>query len=101
MPMVECMDRGIGRIIEQLRAASDSITIIMFLRDNGACAEDKAGRQRKTANKLRPFGPDNLQPQVWPPMQTRDGRSVRSGQRVPGRGYGVWPRLGQCQQPPL
>jgi hypothetical protein len=50
---------------------------------------------------LRPFGPDNLQPQVWPPMQTRDGRSVRSGQRVPGRGYGVWPRLGQCQQPPL
>jgi len=42
----------------------------------------------RTANRpqspkpLRPFGPDDLQPRIWPPMQTRDGRWVRQGPDV-------------------
>src|SRR6185295_9837853 len=31
---------------------------------------------------LKPFGPNDLQPQIWPPMQTRDGRWVRTGPGV-------------------
>ena len=29
--------------------------------------------------------PDDLQPKIWPPMQTRDGRPVRTGpEAMPG-----------------
>ena len=38
--MVEIMDRNIGRVIEDLRANSElENTLIVFLSDNGACAE--------------------------------------------------------------
>jgi arylsulfatase len=38
--MVEHMDRGIGRVIENLRSHHDlNNTIVFFLSDNGACAE--------------------------------------------------------------
>jgi arylsulfatase len=38
--MVERMDRGIGRVVEDLRAAGElERTFILFLSDNGACAE--------------------------------------------------------------
>ena len=83
--MVDCMDRGIGRILEQLRSAGQlDNTLIFFLQDNGGCAENM-GRTERTdqpPDNLKPFGPDDLQPQVWPPMQTRDGRWVRSGPGV-------------------
>jgi arylsulfatase len=83
--MVECMDRGIGRIIEQLRQSGElDNTLILFLQDNGACAEDmgRTDRSGKAPATLKPFLPDDLQPQIWPPMQTRDGRWVRSGPGV-------------------
>lgn len=43
--MVDRMDQGIGRIVEQLEemGAYDN-TVILFLSDNGGCAEDIAGR---------------------------------------------------------
>ena len=38
--MVDCMDRGIGRILETLdRIGERDNTLIIFLSDNGACAE--------------------------------------------------------------
>ena len=43
------------------------------------------GRDANKAGPVKtwkPFGPDDLQPQIWPPMQTRDGRQVRTGPDV-------------------
>jgi len=84
--MVDRMDQGIGRIVEELgKQGQVDNTLIFFLQDNGACAE-ATGRQ-SNAGKIqgvtyRPFGPDDLQPKVTPPMQTRDGRPVRTGPDV-------------------
>jgi arylsulfatase len=82
--MVETMDAGIGRIVEQLRAAGQlDNTLILFLQDNGACAENTGRTDNgKGPGDLKPMGPDQLQPRVQPPMQTRDGRWVRSGPGV-------------------
>lgn len=42
--MVDCMDQGIGRILNQLKASGvDQNTIVMFLSDNGGCAEIPGG----------------------------------------------------------
>lgn len=82
--MVTAMDRGIGQVVAQLkkdRRYED--TLILYLQDNGGCAEGvgRAANGPAPAN-LRPFGPNDLQPQVSPPMQTRDGRWVRTGPGV-------------------
>ena len=38
--MVECMDRNIGRVIDDLKAGGElDNTLVLFLSDNGACAE--------------------------------------------------------------
>ncbi len=80
--MIDCMDQGIGRIIAQLKKDGRfDNTLIFFLQDNGGCAE-QIGRDANPSESLKllkPFGPDDLQPQIWPPMQTRDGRWVRTG----------------------
>ncbi len=84
--MVDRMDQGIGRIVGELtRSGQFDNTLIFFLQDNGGCAEEM-GRQ-SNATKIqgvtyKPFGPDDLQPSIWPPMQTRDGRPVRTGPDV-------------------
>jgi arylsulfatase len=87
--MVDCMDQGIGRLVEQLRKEKQlENTVILFLQDNGGCAEPmgRTDRSGKPPADLNPFGPDDLQRQIWPPMQTRDGRWVRSGEGVmPGQ----------------
>jgi arylsulfatase len=72
---VEAMDRGIGRVLDQLRASGvEDETIVVFLSDNGACAED-----------LPPeHSPKFFQRQ---PSHTPDGRPIRIGNRpemVPG-----------------
>ena len=44
--MVHRMDEGIGRVIEQLdRSGELDNTLLVFLSDNGGCAEDISGRQ--------------------------------------------------------
>jgi arylsulfatase len=60
--MIESMDRGIGRILDALRDRQvDGNTVVVFLSDNGACAE-------------------NVQPNWYDvPSKTRDGRAVRVG----------------------
>lgn len=82
--MIGIMDAGIGRIVAQLKASGDwDNTLILFLQDNGACAETigRTSNGRGSAD-LQPFKPDQLQPQIWPPMQTRDGKWVRTGPDV-------------------
>ncbi|MEO8354200.1 MAG: sulfatase-like hydrolase/transferase, partial [Chthoniobacteraceae bacterium] len=81
---VDRMDQGIGRVIEELRLTGQlDNTAIFFLQDNGGCAEEMGRSQsRPDPGDLKPMTPDQLQPQIWPPMQTRDGRWVRTGPGV-------------------
>jgi len=83
--MIDNMDQGIGRIVDQLkRDGRFDRTLVFFLHDNGACAE-RNGRTpvaRQAPADLRPMRPDELQTKATPPMQTRDGRWVRSGPGV-------------------
>jgi arylsulfatase len=84
--MIDRMDQGIGRLVAELeRQGRLDDTLIVYLQDNGGCAEGM-GRQAN-ADKIRdrtyePLGVDGLQKQIWPPMQTRDGRPVRTGPDV-------------------
>lgn len=82
--MVEIMDAGIGRIVGQLKADGQlDNTVILFFQDNGACAENTGRKSNGDGpGDPKPMGPDQLQPRVTPPMQTRDGRWVRSGPGV-------------------
>lgn len=83
--MIDNMDQGIGRIIAQLKQDGRlDNTLVLFLHDNGACAE-RNGRQAQKAGPpkgLKPMGPNELQTKSTPPMQTRDGRWVKSGPGV-------------------
>lgn len=83
--MIDNMDQGIGKIIAQLKQNGQfDNTLIFFLQDNGGCAE-LMGRdlnKPESPKPLKPFAPDDLQPKTWPPMQTRDGRWVRTGSQV-------------------
>jgi arylsulfatase A-like enzyme len=46
--MVTRMDKGIGQIVAKLKATGQlDNTLIMFLSDNGACAEELGGRARR------------------------------------------------------
>jgi arylsulfatase A-like enzyme len=85
--MVDAMDQGVGRIVGRLKKEGwlDN-TLILFLQDNGGCAET-LGRGRKITfhdtepEAIRPMRPDELQP-LMIPKRTRDGRVVRQGQGV-------------------
>lgn len=46
--MVTRMDKGIGQIVDKLKATGQlDNTLIMFLSDNGACAEELGGRAKR------------------------------------------------------
>jgi arylsulfatase len=83
--MIDKMDQGIGRIVAQLKQDGRfEHTLVLFLQDNGACAE-RNGREQPTTKApagLRPMKPDELQTKATPPMRTRDGRWVRTGPGV-------------------
>jgi arylsulfatase len=83
--MIDNMDQGIGRIVDELKKEGRlENTLILFLQDNGACAEPgfHAPLKEKPPADLRPMGPNELQHHPTPPMQTRDGRWVKSGPEV-------------------
>ncbi|MEM7232495.1 MAG: arylsulfatase [Planctomycetota bacterium] len=87
--MVDRTDQGIGSIVDELKRnnALDN-TLFIYLQDNGGCAEGYGRRSNvehvKKANH-KPLGRDGLQRKIWPPMQTRDGRAVRTGpEAMPG-----------------
>ena len=97
--MVDRLDQGIGRIISALEKRKMlENTLILFLSDNGGCAEGM-GRQNgirymdSEPEKRKPMKADDLQLDMIP-KRTRDGKVVKQGSEViPGgadtfHGYG-------------
>jgi arylsulfatase A-like enzyme len=96
--MIDCMDQGIGRLVNTLKENGQyDNTLILFLQDNGGCAE-LMGRKgphvaRAGSPTLPPLAADYLQPDMIP-KQTRNGYPMRQGAGVmPGAadtyiGYG-------------
>jgi arylsulfatase A-like enzyme len=81
--MIDRMDQGIGRIVESLRKSGQlDNTLILYLHDNGGCAEEVGRRPMNPPRTLRVIEAHELQPRYIPPMQTRDGRPVRAGPDV-------------------
>ena len=61
---VDSMDRGVGLILDKLKqTGAENNTLVMFLSDNGACAEEVSSKWKGT----------------HVPTKTRDGRAVYSG----------------------
>lgn len=76
--MVTLMDEGIGRIVSSLEAKGQlDNTLILFLQDNGACAEELDWVKRDTAEiAAEPMAPGAIQTQMVPEV-TRDGKRVK------------------------
>ena len=97
--MIDRMDQGIGRIVDALeRHGALADTLVIYLQDNGGCAEGMG--RASNADKIkgrrhRPLGRDGLQKKIWPPMQTRDGRPVRTGPGVEAGGADTYIGYGQ------
>ncbi len=84
--MVDAMDQGVGRLVAALKANGQfENTLILYLQDNGGCAEamGRNGPFKPRAEKpsLPPLAADYLQPDMIP-KQTRDGFPVRQGAGV-------------------
>ena len=85
--MVDRMDQGIAQIVEALRETDTfENTVILFLADNGGCAEELGRRGEFTPRpedpaQLRPMQPGELQFSMIPKV-TRDGYPVRQGHGV-------------------
>ena len=79
--MVDNMDQGIGRVMKEVkRQGRFDDTLFLYLQDNGGCAEGYGRYTPKNGyREYKPMGPDDLQKKIWPPMQTRDGRPLRTG----------------------
>jgi len=86
--MVESMDQGIGRIVAELKSQGQlDNTLILFLQDNGGCAETngRVGNFQPRADRPSlPLLDKNVAHYGNQPTQTRDGWPVRQG-------YGVLP----------
>lgn len=89
--MIDIMDQGIGRIVDELKAKGiyDN-TVIFFLEDNGGNAEGigygsgPEGATEPVANdttNLNPLEKNKIQYDINPPI-TRDGRVVMQGKQV-------------------
>ncbi len=86
--MVDCMDQGIGRIIQALEQKGElDHTLIFFLQDNGGCAEEVGSRRPAFLEKdgtAAPMESGQWQTEMIPPI-TRDGKPVRRGEgTMPG-----------------
>ncbi|MBN8625236.1 MAG: arylsulfatase [Planctomycetes bacterium] len=98
--MIDCMDQGIGRLVETLRQNGQlENTLILFLQDNGGCAEGM-GRNgpyvaRGDTPTLSPLSNDYLQPDMIP-KQTRDGFPMRQGAGVMPGGADTYIGYGQA-----
>ncbi len=81
--MLDCMDQGIGRLVETLKKNGQyENTLILYLQDNGGCAESMGRngpfKPRAEAPTLPPLAKEFLQPDMIP-KQTRDGYPMRQG----------------------
>jgi len=89
--MIDRMDQGIGKLIAELkRTGQFENTLILFLQDNGGCAEPMGRTGNKDhPNIERPDKPTfpTMKPEEFAaagsvPKQTRDGYPVRMGPKV-------------------
>jgi arylsulfatase len=84
--MIDRMDQGIGRIVNELtRTGRLDNTLVFFLQDNGGCAETVGRQATENVPAERPAKPP-LEPQpanfidtAVRPTRTRDGYQVRTG----------------------
>lgn len=83
--MVDEMDKGVGRIVASLEKHEQlENTLILYLQDNGGCAElmgrrdDEVATPRADKPTLPPLAAEYLQPDLVP-KQTRDGYPIRQG----------------------
>jgi len=87
--MITNMDRNVGKIIQALKETGQwENTLILYLHDNGACAEDNHGREQGRSQRpvprnsvLQPMAPDELQTFMIP-WRTRDGKPTFTGKEV-------------------
>ncbi len=83
--MIDNMDQGIGRIVGSLRKHDQlDNTLILYMQDNGGCAEGLGRRGTKTradGPSLKPMAADALQFDMIP-KQSRDGYPVLRGTGV-------------------
>jgi putative membrane-bound dehydrogenase-like protein len=83
--MIDCLDQGVGRIVEALEQTGQrDNTLILFLQDNGGCAET-IGRTEKMTRPDKPTLPpipaDAIRSDVRP-KQTRAGMPMLAGPGV-------------------
>jgi arylsulfatase A-like enzyme len=81
--MIDCMDQGIGRLVEALgKNGQLDDTLILYLQDNGGCAETYGRTPRENpAEGVEPMGRDELQTSMIP-LRTRSGQPVLMGPGV-------------------
>lgn len=78
--MVDSMDQGIGRIIDQLEDDGDlENTLILYMQDNGGCAEQLGRKSRKPIKAT--IGKNEFQTKMIPDV-TRDNKPVLTGQDI-------------------
>jgi arylsulfatase A-like enzyme len=89
--MVDRMDQGVGKIVAELKRTGQlDNTLILYLQDNGGCAEvmGRAGNknhpniERPAAPTLPAMKPTDFAAAGSVPAQTRDGYPVRMGPKV-------------------
>lgn len=76
--MTTLMDEGIGQVVDALKAKGQlENTLIIYLQDNGACAEELDWVKNRPAEKdLKPMAPGELQTEMVPTI-TRDGKPIK------------------------
>lgn len=81
--MVHAMDRGIGRMVAELEVSGQlDNTLVLFLQDNGGCAENYGRKPRKEMIEgIVPMQKDELQTKMIPD-RTREGLPVLTGPKV-------------------
>ncbi|WP_145363078.1 arylsulfatase [Stratiformator vulcanicus] len=86
--MVDVMDQGIGRIVKELERRGElDETLILYLQDNGGCAEGTGRRPRPDFSKrpasapFKPLAADEIVT-TYKPSQTRDGYPMLRGPQV-------------------
>ncbi|MAZ27020.1 MAG: arylsulfatase [Cytophagaceae bacterium] len=87
--MIDAMDQGIGRVLETLKTEGIyENTIILFLQDNGGCAEEigtegKTGPWASSPDELKPLAKDEIEYNVIPRV-TRQGKPIMKGKDIKG-----------------
>ena len=78
--MVDSMDQGIGKIVKQLKEEGQfENTLILYMQDNGGCAEGLGRRSRKPIQAT--ITKEDFQTDMIPKV-TRDNKPVLMGQDV-------------------